>query len=334
MDWLVATELTPDRRRHLLERLQRPDYPQLPKLVVDDLNYQNSGGFGCFGIHGQLLLAQLDECLKLKPDLLNQQNFVNVYLAKLRPNADVDWRHDPAEHRAYLERMWSFVQKLAPAHNSLKAHVLYQRLVLDRSQGVYDKPTFMAYLQLPRNANYMSPKFMELEDNRRHTADLAANFENVTLLPPVGNDEPLVRSYLQQFFVKETTYEPYTPWVNDLYLKRTFAETKIVNGLGEGEQWSAMLTPAEYQALKDRIDLDIRRDQQAAVCRRRSRQPGSVRQEREDANRQGLRDQRGQLLSPEPDGRQHGHQPRWAGGQPGKDLRVSGAAAAAREPAF
>ena len=257
LDWLVATELTPDRRRHLLERLQRPDYPQLPKLVVDDLNYQNSGGFGCFGIHGQLLLAQLDACLKLKPDLLNQQNFINVYLAKLRPNADVDWRHDPAEHRAYLERLWSFVQKLAPAHNSLKAHVLYHRLALDRSQGVYDKPTFMAYLQLPRNANYMSRKFMEVEDNRRHTADLAANFENVTLLPAVGNDEPLVRSYLQQFFVKEATYEPYASWVNDQYLKRTFAETKIVNGLGEGEQWAAMLSPAEYQALKDRIDLDF-----------------------------------------------------------------------------
>ena len=132
LDWLVATELTPDRRRHLLERLQRPDYPQLPKLVVDDLNYQNSGGFGPFGIHGQLLLAQLDGCLKLKPDLLNQQNFVNIYLAKLRPNADVDWRHDPAEHRAYLERLWSFVQKLAPAHNSLKAHVLYHHLRLQQ----------------------------------------------------------------------------------------------------------------------------------------------------------------------------------------------------------
>ena len=257
LDWLVAAELTPDRRRHLLERLQRPDYPQLPKLVVEDLNHQNSGGFGCFGIHGQLLLTQLDECLKLKPDLLNQQNFVNVYLTKLRPNADVDWRHDPAEHRAYLERLWSSVQKLAPAHNSLKAHVLYHRLALNRSQGVYDKPTFMAYLQTPRNANYMNAKFMELEDNRRHTADLAANFENVTLLSPVGNDEPLVRSYLQQFFVKEATNEPYTSWVNDLYLKRVFAETKIVNGLGEGEQWSAMLSPAEYQALKDRIDLDF-----------------------------------------------------------------------------
>jgi hypothetical protein len=278
LDWLVGIELNPDRRRHLLERLQRPDYLQLPKLVVDDLNHQKSGGFGCFGIHGHLLLAQLDECLKLKPDLLNQpfrhgasdpddpfsapdrlnrQNFVNAYLAKLRPVADVDWRHDPKEHRAYLDRLWKFVQRLAPVHNSLKAHVSYHRLALDRSQGAYDKATFMAYLQTPRNANYVNPKFLELEDNRRHAADLQASFEKVTLLAPVGDDEPLVRSYLQQFFVKETTYEPYMPLVNDQYLKRVFAETKIVNGLGEGEQWSAMLTPAEHQTLKDRIDLDF-----------------------------------------------------------------------------
>ena len=257
LDWLVGVQLNADRRRHLLERLQRPDYPQLVKLIVDDLNSPNSSGFGSFAIHGQLLLAQLDECLKLKPDLLDQQNFVNVYLTKLRPNADVDWRHDPAECRAYLERLWDFARRLAPVHNSLKAHVLYHRLALDRSAGIYDKPTFLVYLQLPRHAGYMNADYMRQEDNRRFAADLGANFETVTLLPPVGNDEPLVRSYLQQFFIKEATFKPYMPLVNDLYLKRIFAETKIVNGLGDGEQWYSMLTPADYQALKERIDLDF-----------------------------------------------------------------------------
>ena len=257
LDWLVGMQLTSDRRRHLLERLQRPDYPQLAKLVVDDSNTPNSSGFGSCAIHGQLLLAQLDECLKLKPELLNQETFINVYLTKLRPNADVDWRHDPAEYRAYLERLWTLAQKLAPVHNSLKAHVLYHRLVLDRSTGVCDKTRFLVYLQLPRHAGYMNAEYMRQEDNRRHAADLGANFENFTLLPSIGNDEPLVRSYLQQLFVKETTFEPYMPLVNDQYLKRTFAETKIVNGLGEGEQWYSMLAPADYQALKERIDLDF-----------------------------------------------------------------------------
>ena len=134
-DWLVATELNADRRRHLLERLGRPDYPKLPELVVEDLDYQHSRGFGSFNIHRLLLLDQLDACLKLKPDLLNQTNFVNVYLSKLHPNDDVDWSHDADQFRAHLDRLWGFVQRLAPLHNSLKANVLYHRLVLDRSQG-------------------------------------------------------------------------------------------------------------------------------------------------------------------------------------------------------
>ena len=257
LDWLVATELNADRRRHLLERLQRPDYPNLPKLVVDDLNYQHSRGFGSFNIHRLLLLEQLDACLKLKPDLLNQTNFVNAYLAKLHPNDDVDWRHDTEQHRAYLDRLWGFVQRLAPVHNSLKANVLYRRLVLDRSQGVYDKQQFMTYIKLPRNASYMNVEFMRTDESRRHAADLNANFQEMILLPPIGNDESLVRSYLHHFFVDETTYKPYEPYINDLYLKRNFAEAKIVNGLGEGEQWYSMLQPAEYQVLKERIDIDF-----------------------------------------------------------------------------
>ncbi len=257
LDWLVATNLSADRRRHLLERLQRPDYPNLPKLVVDDLNHQHSRGFGSFNIHRMLLLEQLDACLKLKPDLLNQTNFVNAYLAKLHPNDDVDWRHDVEQHRAYLDRLWGFVQRLAPVHNSLKANVLYRRLDLDRSQGVYDRQRFMTYIKLPRNASYMNVEFMRTDESRRHAAKLNANFQEMILLPPIGNDESLVRSYLHHFFVDETTYKPYEPYINDLYLKRNFAEAKIVNGLGEGEQWYSMLQPAEYQALKERIDIDF-----------------------------------------------------------------------------
>jgi len=257
LDWLVASKLSADQRRHLLQRLQRPDYPNLPKLVVDDLNYKYSSGFGSFGIHRQLLLTQLEECLKLKPDLLNQTHFVNTYLTKLRPNPDDDWQNDPKERVAYLDRLWGFVSKLAPAHNSLKANVLYHRLVFDRSQGTYDKERFMAYIALPRSVSYIDSDYMKLENSRRWPANLNADFRSVTMLPPVGNDEPLVRSYLHHFFIKETATKPYETYINDIYLKHNLAETKIVNGLGEPEQWYSMLPPAKYQALKERIDLDF-----------------------------------------------------------------------------
>ena len=257
LDWLVARPLDPDRRRNLLQRLQRPDYAPLPKLVVEDLNHQNSGGFGSHPIHRQLLIAELDECLRTKPDLLNQLNFVQTYLTKLAPQADVDWRRDVKERDAYLNRLWSFVTRLAPVHNSLKAHVLYHRLAHDREQGLYDKERFMTYVRLPRNAGYLATAFAQLEENRRFTADLNADFSGLTGLRPIGNDEPLVREYLQHFFVDENTTKPYEPFINDVYLRHNFAETKIVNGLGNPEQWYSLLPPEQYQALKERIDLDF-----------------------------------------------------------------------------
>ncbi len=257
LEWLIATELDPERRRHLLTRLTRPDYAKLAQVVVDDLHSPNSGGFGQLPIHGRLLLSQLDECLKLKPDLLNQGNFVNAYLAKLHPSDDANWRQDPQALEAYLDRLWAFVAQLQPVHNSLKAHVLYHRLVHDRSRGVYNAERFLDYLKLPRNVGYMEPKYLEIEANRQWPANVHAEYAPYTLLPIIGNDEPLVRSYLQHFLVEAPDYMAYAPYIADGYLKATFAETKIVLGLGDPEKWYSLLTPAAYQALKERIDLDF-----------------------------------------------------------------------------
>ncbi len=257
LDWLVGEKLNPNDRRHLIQRLKRPDYAALPKLVVDDLNYQYSRGFGGANIHKDLLHTQLDAILKLKPDLRNQTHFVNAYLTKLHPANDVDWRRDAAARQVYLDRLWSYAKTLAPAHNSLKAHILYHRLVHDRALGIYDKDRFMTYIATPRHVSYIDSDFMKRDTSRKYPANLSADFSATTMLPPVGNDEPLVRSYLHQFFVKENTYKPYEEWVNDLYLKYNFAETKIVNGLGEPEEWYSMLPPDRYQKLKERIDLQF-----------------------------------------------------------------------------
>lgn len=257
LDWLAATELAPDRRRHLLERLQRPDHSNLAQMVVDDLDHRYSKPFGSMAIHQQLLQEQLDDCLRLKPALLNEQNFINAYVAKLRPNDDVDESYELDEYEAYLDRLWRFVSRLAPVHNSLKTHVLYHRLVHDRSRGIYDKDRFVAYIRLPRNVPYIAPQLLQLEENRRFAADLNADFQGITFLPPVRNDEPLVQSYLHHFLVDEANTKPYEPYISDVYLRENLAEAKIVNGLGEPEQWYSLLPPDKYQALKDRIDLEF-----------------------------------------------------------------------------
>ncbi len=219
LDWLVAAKLTPEQRRHLLSRLQRPDYPNLVKLIVDDLNFTNSGGFGQFEIHRRLLLvatrrmpeaharpaepAELRECLSGAAAALGRRELA----ARPRGAAGLS--------RAAV----GFRQDARPAaHNSLKAHVLYHRLVLDRSQGKYDLERFLEYLKLPKNVVYIPPKFMEPIERQQQAANLQQDFSGVTLLPLVGDDEPLVRSYLAHFLLDADDYKVFAPYINDQYL--------------------------------------------------------------------------------------------------------------------
>ena len=257
LDWLATEKLTWERRRNLLQRLTRPDLPNLPQLIVEDLKAEHPQPFGAYTIHRQLTLAQLEELLGLKPDLLNQTAFVQTWLTKLQPGADEDWKHNRPQTLAYLERLQSFVSKLAPVENPIKAHVLYHRLAFDRAQGTYDRARFLAYLQLPRQQPYMAKELLEREESRRFPADLNADFASLTLLPRVGPDEELVRSYLKHFLVQAESTKEFDPYINDVYLRQLFAETKIENGLGDAEQWASLLPPEQFRRLKERIDIDF-----------------------------------------------------------------------------
>lgn len=253
--WLAQQDLDPTRRRHLLSRLTRPDVPGLVELVVADLKHQGSRGFGSFTIHANLTKEQLEQARELYPALQVNSNFVSAYLQKLRPSNDVDWRHSQSAYTDYLDRLWDAVSELPPAFNSLKAHVLFHQLVNDREQGKYDEEKFLSYLRLPRRMPYINTKYLDEGQNSRYLADLSGNFESATKLAPVGNDEEVISSYLQHFFVEADGYQKYSRLLNEPYLKRQFAEAKILNGIGDQEQWYSYLSPTEYQALKERVDL-------------------------------------------------------------------------------
>jgi hypothetical protein len=257
LDWLATENLDWQRRRNLLQRLTRPDVPHLPEMISQDLQAPNAQPFGSFPVQRQLTLAQLKELLGLRPELLNQTNFVQDWISKLHPGADEDWRHEPAFTRAYLERLQEFVTRLSAAHNALKAHVLYHRLVFDRAHEVYDRGRFLAYLQLPRRQPYMAKALLERDEALRYPADLNADFSGLTMLLPIVNDEALVRDYLKHFLVDADSPKGFEPYINDVYLRYLFAEVKIENGLGDAEQWAAQLPPELFRQLKDRIDIDF-----------------------------------------------------------------------------
>jgi hypothetical protein len=257
LDELVTAPLTDKQRRDLLGRLAISDHPDLAKLIVADLKAEHSGGFGSLQIHRGLLQSQLDECARLMPSLRMDQQFVMTYLPRLWPSGGADWWKDNVAREAYLARLWAFVEPLPPAFNSLKAHVLYGRLVHDRDLGIYNHDRFLTYLKLPRQTPYAQPKYLELDAHKGHPAVLGEDFYLATQLSRVGDDEPLVRNYLDHFFIEATDTKTYEPYILSDYLKHVFAEAKIVRGLGDPETLSSLLPPHIYQTVKDRIDLDF-----------------------------------------------------------------------------
>ena len=124
LNWLAGQDLGWERRRNLLQRVARPDVPGLVQLIADDLRAEYPQPFGSYPIHRQLTLDQLTELLKLRPELLNLTSFVNIWLSKLHPGADEDWRHDPALMRAYLDRLLAFVRRLNASQTASSACAL------------------------------------------------------------------------------------------------------------------------------------------------------------------------------------------------------------------
>jgi hypothetical protein len=257
-DWLLSLELGENRRRALLQSLELPDYPNLPALIVKDLETRNNTGFGSMPIHTNLTLEQLDELLKLKPDLLGSDAFIAAYIHRLHPSADSpNWLLDPALRQEYLDRLQKFADTLEPAQNSLKALVLYRRLEHDMGQGVYDKQRFGKYLQLPRAFDYVNPTYLEKADPMTRIHEVESNVVAATGFAPLSVDEELVRKYLQHFFEAGSTVDEFKKYVREDYLRRLYAETMLLQGTGDLEQWYSWLDPSAVDALKNRVDVEF-----------------------------------------------------------------------------
>jgi hypothetical protein len=259
LEHLLSTNapLTVQQRRALLSRIKRPDVPNLLEAVLADLGTQESRGFGEFPIHRQLLLEQLQQLAKQRSTLLQSPAFVEAWLVRLRPGADVDLERNVAVRLAWLEESWSFVKDLTPAFNSLKAHILYQRLLLDQKLGKADAVRLVEYLKLPRQVGYASERFLQDTQLFRYPVDLNADFVRVTACHPVGNDEALVRALLLEFLKGDGNIKTFAPYIADDYLKRILAEAKLTTGVGNAEQWFSMMSPSEVQALRERVDIDF-----------------------------------------------------------------------------
>ena len=247
------------QKRNFLERLRFPDIPNLPTLIVQDLRDKQSRGFGSLPVHQTLTKQQLDELVSLEPTILNSDSFVRNYLSRLTPSNDLNWEEETDEKSAWLNRQLVFTRSLSPAFNSLKANVLFNVLRHKCSQNQWDRALFLEYLALPRFVNYLRRDWTQgqMKKEGAQAVNLNDAFINFGGFPPIGNEVPLVRSMLLHFFREDSNYEPFSKFLTDEFLNPVFAEAKLTAGKGEAERWYSLLSTAQLQNLRERIDLSF-----------------------------------------------------------------------------
>lgn len=260
---LLGAALDGTRRRHLLTRLSASNDPRLVGLVAADLADKNSRGFGSVGVHGRLTTAQLEALAELRPELRGDEGWVGKMLARLRPPGHVDWQGDRAARAAYLDAAITFVATLPPTFNTLLAHLLWHRLDNDRHLGRYDRARFVEYLAVPRQASYVRSRWVEKLDPN-HVAQIGINHSAATGLPPVLDEEGLVRDYLHRFLAEEDG-AAFAGWLESSWLERELATARLLAGDPDVERWTTRLGAAAAAALRDRVDLDLARDNPARL---------------------------------------------------------------------
>ncbi|HEY5945035.1 MAG TPA: hypothetical protein VIV40_06060, partial [Kofleriaceae bacterium] len=252
---LLDRELDATQRRSLLTRIGHTPHPKLVQLIHDDLATRGSSGFGSLAIHRQLTLDQLQALVKLDGGLTTNRNWVEAVVRRMQPPASVDIDIDREAREAYLRELWGFLRGLPPANNGIKAHVLWHLLDTLRRRNTPAEPGLLVeYLQLPRSATYIARDWVD-RVRSDEVAQLGADFSGATGLPPAGDDESLVRDYLQRQQITRGDAEQYAQWLDRNWLDAEIATAQLLNGTGDADRATLVLGPTRAAALRDRIDL-------------------------------------------------------------------------------
>ena len=211
---LDANKLNGIQLRDFLARVIYPDIPGLPELIQKDLKERESRGFGSLKVHRHLTRKQLDELLELDPKLLNSNNFVQTYLSRLSPSADLNPEEEPEEKSAWFNRQLLFVRTLSPAFNSLKANVLYNLLKHKRSLGNWDRELLLEYLALPRPVSYLRREWTQAEMKKPGAKSVNFNedFRSFGCYAPIRQETPLIRSMLLHFFDSDANFDSFSKY--------------------------------------------------------------------------------------------------------------------------
>jgi hypothetical protein len=256
-DWYLNGQANQIRLslKDFLKRVEGPYLRDLSELVISELRSRppRDQRFGDLPAHRFLTRDELERVGQAIPAVTDDNEFVYATLRTLRPGADVDLSQQPRKRREYLARVESYTRTLPSAYNSLKASATYRLLEANLQFGIWDKALFLRYLSLPRQSPIISRDY-----NRSSSqANLREDFSKVALLPPIGNEQPLVETYLEHFLRDARNPDEFARYLQADFLRRVFARTKLMAGVANPQPYYDMLSASERQQLRDKVQLSF-----------------------------------------------------------------------------
>lgn len=242
--------------RDFLSRVTGPYIDGLDELVIKELlsRRPNEKRFGDLKAHQQLTLSELESIAKKVPEVADDNEYVAAILKRMRPGEDSDPSQQIQVRIDYLTRVESYLRSLPPSYNSMKASATFRLLEANLAFGVYDRDLFLRYLELPRVSPIVHKDWGWGSGSR---ANLGQDFMDLALLPAVGDEQPVVRAHLEHFLKDAQDTNAFATYLQPDYLRRVFAETKLLNGIGDEQQWYKLLTASQRQAIRDSVELRL-----------------------------------------------------------------------------
>ncbi|MFN3191864.1 MAG: hypothetical protein ACE361_15235 [Aureliella sp.] len=254
---LLEQDLNPGQLRAVLGRLSYAGYPRIVDRVIEELQLRDSKGFGWAQVHRVLTRKQLDALQVALPDLNGNRDFVLAYLQRLMPSAAVNW-HSREVQADYLKRVWRWAKALPESQRDLKAVAACNLLRFNLTVGKYDQQLFTEYLELPRNAVYYRNDLKRTQRNR--LVDTRFSPPAQTRLSAVAQDEDLIQAHLEHFMLQGVEADVFAPWIEQKYLEKFEARTKILFGIGDSSIWYPRLAASEQLELKNRVEIQFPAD--------------------------------------------------------------------------
>ncbi|MBK1790213.1 hypothetical protein [Persicirhabdus sediminis] len=241
------------KQSHLLKNLKRADHPKVIELILTELAAAPNSGFrSLYHINKYLTLAQLDELLEKRPQLIEDESFVDAYLTRMCP-AEASWfLYHPAERMSWLEQAWEFAQPLPEKFYSLKAHLLGNLIMQKQAAGQYELETFLSYLAIPRDSNIFrsSPSGKNF---RGSVGRLEKKFFDISQEHPAKEEDFLIHQ-LHHFIRNGVEPKQFSSYIEDDILRRETAIAHLLHG-GPAEQWGKELRPEDYSQLREKTHI-------------------------------------------------------------------------------